>query len=214
MGYIGVATHLPTIDPNFLGHPSRIQWKVRPDLFVDQKHGGHAFQRKRTHHKVYGFFIIPDAAYIKYMYHEFRPYVGKHSIYMEHLGIVTCKVRLFLNFFAFLFRVLCCLFFTTCFWGHFQPNQITLVLPALASLMGRQKETVTTVEVLCAKRLQKEDWVVATQIFFIFHPYLGKIPILTNIFQIGWNHQLEEMGKEGRKRVCTKLDDCCQLYSA
>ena len=30
---------------------------------------------------------------------------------------------------------------------------------------------------------------MATQIFFIFHPYLGKIPILT-IFQMGWNHQL------------------------
>ena len=25
---------------------------------------------------------------------------------------------------------------------------------------------------------------------FYFHPYLGKIPILTNIFQGGWNHQL------------------------
>ena len=25
---------------------------------------------------------------------------------------------------------------------------------------------------------------------FFFHPYLGKIPILTNIFQRGWNHQL------------------------
>ena len=23
-----------------------------------------------------------------------------------------------------------------------------------------------------------------------FHPHLGKIPILTNIFQMGWNHQL------------------------
>ena len=29
------------------------------------------------------------------------------------------------------------------------------------------------------------------QIFFIFHPYLGKILILTNMFQRGWNHQLE-----------------------
>ena len=29
------------------------------------------------------------------------------------------------------------------------------------------------------------------QIFFYVHPYLGKIPILTNIFQLGWfNHQL------------------------
>ena len=25
---------------------------------------------------------------------------------------------------------------------------------------------------------------------FYFHPYLGKIPILTSIFQMGWNHQL------------------------
>ncbi len=25
---------------------------------------------------------------------------------------------------------------------------------------------------------------------FYFHPYLGKIPNLTNIFQMGWNHQL------------------------
>ncbi len=29
------------------------------------------------------------------------------------------------------------------------------------------------------------------QIFCYFHPYLGKIPILTNIFQMGWNHQPE-----------------------
>ena len=27
------------------------------------------------------------------------------------------------------------------------------------------------------------------QIFFIFYPYLGKIPNLTNIFQMDWNHQ-------------------------
>ena len=29
--------------------------------------------------------------------------------------------------------------------------------------------------------------------YFYFHPYLGKIPILTNIFQRGWNHQLENV---------------------
>ena len=29
--------------------------------------------------------------------------------------------------------------------------------------------------------------------FFYFHPYLGKIPILTNIFRMGWNHQLEKL---------------------
>ena len=27
---------------------------------------------------------------------------------------------------------------------------------------------------------------------FYFHPYLGKIPIVTNIFQMGWNHQLDK----------------------
>ena len=30
----------------------------------------------------------------------------------------------------------------------------------------------------------KVSWVVVSNIFY-FHPYLGKIPILTNIFQIG-----------------------------
>ena len=32
--------------------------------------------------------------------------------------------------------------------------------------------------------------VVVSNMFY-FHPYLGKIPILTNIFQLGWNHQLD-----------------------
>ena len=34
--------------------------------------------------------------------------------------------------------------------------------------------------------------VVVSNIFY-FHPYLGKIPILTNIFHMGWNHQPELM---------------------
>ena len=29
--------------------------------------------------------------------------------------------------------------------------------------------------------------------FFYVHPYLGKIPILFKIFQMGWNHQLENI---------------------
>ena len=32
-------------------------------------------------------------------------------------------------------------------------------------------------------------WLVVS-CFFYFHPYLWKIPILTNIFQGGWNHEL------------------------
>ena len=36
--------------------------------------------------------------------------------------------------------------------------------------------------------------------FLYFHPYLGKIPILTNIFQMGWNHQLEKVRMRQPKR--------------
>ena len=43
-------------------------------------------------------------------------------------------------------------------------------------------------------RNTKKDWVVVSNIFY-FHPYLGKITILTNIFQMGWfNHQPEDEG--------------------
>ena len=39
--------------------------------------------------------------------------------------------------------------------------------------------------------LPNEIWVVVSNILH-FHPHVGKIPILTNIFQKGWfNHQLE-----------------------
>ena len=36
---------------------------------------------------------------------------------------------------------------------------------------------------------QSGIWVVVSNIFY-FHPYLGKWSHLTNIFQMGWNHQL------------------------
>ena len=39
---------------------------------------------------------------------------------------------------------------------------------------------------------EAQNWVVVSNIFY-FHPYLGKIPILTNIFRRGWNHQLENL---------------------
>ena len=39
----------------------------------------------------------------------------------------------------------------------------------------------------------KTRWFQICFIFTIFHPYLGKISNLTNIFQRGWNHQLENM---------------------
>ena len=36
---------------------------------------------------------------------------------------------------------------------------------------------------------------VVSNIVYV-HPYLGKIPILTNIFEMGWNHQLDIAGEE------------------
>ena len=36
------------------------------------------------------------------------------------------------------------------------------------------------------------NWVLVSNIFY-FPPYLGKIPILINIFQRGWNHQLDNL---------------------
>ena len=54
-------------------------------------------------------------------------------------------------------------------------------------------------------------WLVVSKIFY-FHPYLGKIPNLTNIFQRGWNHQLDYFWvlsvcrvskKDGNTQSCT-----------
>ncbi len=42
-----------------------------------------------------------------------------------------------------------------------------------------------------ANAMNYKNWVVFSN-SFCFHPYLGKIPILTNIFGRGWNHQLEK----------------------
>ena len=44
-----------------------------------------------------------------------------------------------------------------------------------------------------SQTLSKTRWWFQTFFnIFYFHPYLGKIPILTNFFQMGWNHQLEK----------------------
>ena len=46
---------------------------------------------------------------------------------------------------------------------------------------------------------------VVSNIFY-FHPYLWKIPILTNIFQRGWfNHQLEMVGPNHQESIHSKL---------
>ena len=58
--------------------------------------------------------------------------------------------------------------------------------------IGRRREVtiVSKLETTEKKKSRKKTgWVVVSNMFY-FHPYLGKIPILTNIFQRGWNHQL------------------------
>ena len=51
--------------------------------------------------------------------------------------------------------------------------------------------------------LTQSCWMVATQIIiFYFNPYLGKTPILTNIVQMGWNHQ---PGIHRRTPICMSV---------
>ena len=45
---------------------------------------------------------------------------------------------------------------------------------------------------------------VVSDIFYV-HPYLGKIPILTDIFQMGWNHQPENRASFNAYNVIPKL---------
>ena len=57
------------------------------------------------------------------------------------------------------------------------------------SWLSPLKKNQTHTHCRCQEFDFKHSWVVVSNIFY-FHPYLGKIPILTNIFQLGWfNHQ-------------------------
>ena len=58
---------------------------------------------------------------------------------------------------------------------------------------------------------QMNVWVVVSNIFY-FHPYLGKIPNLTNIFQMGWNRQLD-VNEQWWKSVFVPLLQYIQCFS-
>ncbi len=52
---------------------------------------------------------------------------------------------------------------------------------------------------ICLKIIQHQ--VVVSNMFY-FHPYSGKITTLTNIFEMGWNHQLEyHFSKNSEERI-------------
>ena len=56
--------------------------------------------------------------------------------------------------------------------------------------MGKMRKRVENLNLRFHTQGPRTGWWF--QIFFYFHPCLGKIPILPNIFQMGWNHQLED----------------------
>ena len=51
-------------------------------------------------------------------------------------------------------------------------------------IIGDQMVTLNHLVAFCFTCCFINNWVVVSNIFY-FHPYLGKIPILTNIFQRG-----------------------------
>ena len=68
-------------------------------------------------------------------------------------------------------------------------------------------------EILCRVVWMLTGWWF--QIVFDFHPYLGKIPILTNIFQRGWNHQLGMLMMETKLTLClgeSNSDDIAAIF--
>ena len=74
-------------------------------------------------------------------------------------------------------------------WGGSTANLAEPILHsdrALAHEMYQQQKwrQVFTTKSPC------DFWVVVSNIFY-FYPYLGKWSNLTNIFQMGWNHQLD-----------------------
>ena len=52
--------------------------------------------------------------------------------------------------------------------------------------------------------LKWDIWVVVSNTFYLY-AYLGKIPILTNIFQRGWNHQLDIVSSPPMIHSASKL---------
>ena len=81
---------------------------------------------------------------------------------------------------------------TPCFETHihgFSDAKDPDVTDELKDEPNSRPGTPATRQTLGKLGVTSSNWVVVSNIFY-FHPCLGKIPILTNIFQRGWNHQL------------------------
>ena len=79
----------------------------------------------------------------------------------------------------------------SCSFCHLEKHNMPVVGPQGWNLMGQIYKCIE----LWRASLWHQNWVVATQFMSYFHSYLEKILMLTNIFQRGWNHQLENVCK-------------------
>ena len=66
-------------------------------------------------------------------------------------------------------------------------KQIALLLQSDADILHEERYIRGSFIFWMASYNNKITMVVSNILYF--HPCLGKIPILTNIFQLGWNHQ-------------------------
>ena len=75
--------------------------------------------------------------------------------------------------------------------GHFYRfYRLMIYFLIFCKLWGIWSVYIVSIEIF--REFEENDYVVVSNILY-FHPHLGKIPILTNIFQRGWfNHQLDE----------------------
>ena len=87
--------------------------------------------------------------------------------------------------------------FVRVIWSQLEITKSTCTDLRIWKFSGHPKEATNTVTGWPGDVFPEHDindWVVVSSILYI-HPYLGKIPILTNIFQRGWNHQLDDLCK-------------------
>ena len=70
------------------------------------------------------------------------------------------------------------------------PQKERLVVFQPSRLSGVNLLLVSVRVMKCFCHSWESRWWFQFFLFSYFHPYWGKIPILTNIFQMGWNHQL------------------------
>ena len=74
----------------------------------------------------------------------------------------------------------------------------------LPTVLGRSEPSPAESPPRASRNSDRTRWWF--QRFVVFIPYLGKIPILTNIFQRGWKHQLEEEFKQMVSCFQLKID--------